>query len=135
VPEAVSVARIHSYSLSKSTWAEQRESLKDGFLSRLDEYVPNIRNTVEFIEVLTTWDIKRVFGINQCHVSHIEQSLNQMLSFRPVLGWSNYRLPVQGLYLCGAGTHPSGGVTGAPGHNAAQTVIQDFVSRRVTATQ
>ncbi|MCI4348549.1 MAG: FAD-dependent oxidoreductase, partial [Thermoplasmata archaeon] len=60
------------------------------------------------------------------NVTHLDQTLNQMLSFRPLLGWAHYRTPVDGLYLCGAGTHPGGGVKGAPGHNAAHVILEDL---------
>jgi phytoene dehydrogenase-like protein len=88
-----------------------------------------MREAIEYIEVLSPWHNEKLLDIDQGHVSHIEQCLNQMLSFRPLHGYSDYRMPVKGLYLCGAGTLPGGGVSGAAGHDVAMVVIEDFKKR------
>ena len=118
--------RYTPYRLSGSNWDEKRIELGERFLSAFENYVVDFKKSIEFMEILTPWDVEQLFGMNQGHVSHIEQSLDQLLSFRPIIGWSHYRLPVDGLYLCGAGTHPGGGVMGAAGHNAAMVVQEDL---------
>jgi phytoene dehydrogenase-like protein len=127
-----SMIRFTPYTLRRGNWSERIEELKEKYISINEDYAPNFRSIIDHIEVLSPWHNEQLLGIDQGHVSHIEQSLCQMLSFRPLPGYSNYRLPVEGLYLCGAGTHPGGGVTGAPGHNAAMVVIQDFKASRNT---
>jgi phytoene dehydrogenase-like protein len=118
--------RYTPYTLRKGTWIERKQELMDRFLSIYQVYAPNISQIIENFEVLSPFDIEQIFGINSGHVSHLEQTLNQLLSFRPIIGFSNYRLPIRGLYICGAGTHPGGGVVGAAGHNAASVIIDDF---------
>jgi phytoene dehydrogenase-like protein len=76
--------------------------------------------------VLTPADLERVYGLTGGHPFHGEPSLNQLYVTRPLLGWSRYRGPVKGLYLCGAGAHPGGGVTGGPGQNAAREILRDL---------
>lgn len=121
-----SIIRYTPYRLNRGTWTDRVDELKEKYISTWQEHAPNFGALIEHIEVLSPWHNERLLGIDQGHVSHIEQSLYQMLSFRPLPGYSDYRLPAKGLYLCGAGTHPGGGVSGAPGHNAAMVIIQDF---------
>ncbi len=121
-----SIIRYTPYKLSRGTWIDRVDELKEQYISIWQEHAPNFRASIEHIEVLSPWHNEQLLNIDQGHVSHIEQSLYQMLSFRPLPGYSDYHLPAKGLYLCGAGTHPGGGVTGAPGHNAAMVIIQDF---------
>jgi phytoene dehydrogenase-like protein len=127
-----SMIRFTPYSLRRGDWSDRIEELKEKYISINEVYAPNFRSIIDHIEVLSPWHNEQLLGIDQGHVSHIEQSLSQMLSFRPLPGYSDYRLPIEGLYLCGAGTHPGGGVTGAPGHNAAMVVIGDFEAGRNT---
>jgi len=77
-------------------------------------------------QVLTPLDLERVYGLSEGNIFHGDLSLEQLFFMRPVPGWSQYRSPIAGLYLCGAGAHPGGGVTGAPGHNAAFQVLRDL---------
>ena len=77
-------------------------------------------------QVLTPLDLERVYGLTEGNIFHGDLSLEQLFFMRPVAGWARYRTPVEGLYLCGAGAHPGGGVTGAPGHNAARQVLKDW---------
>jgi len=77
-------------------------------------------------KVLTPLDLEREFNLTRGHIHHGEMSLDQLFAFRPLIGAAQYRTPVKGLYLCGAGTHPGGGVTGAPGLNASREVIRDL---------
>ncbi len=77
-------------------------------------------------QVLTPLDLERTYGLTEGNIFHGDLSLEQLFFMRPVPGWARYRTPVEGLYLCGAGAHPGGGVTGAPGHNAARQVLRDW---------
>jgi phytoene dehydrogenase-like protein len=77
-------------------------------------------------QVLTPLDLEETYGLTGGHPFHGEHALDQLFVARPQLGWSRYRGPVAGLYLCGAGTHPGGGVTGAPGANAAREILKDL---------
>jgi phytoene dehydrogenase-like protein len=82
--------------------------------------------------VLTPLDLERVYGLTEGNIFHGDLTLEQLFFMRPVAGWSQYRTPIEGLYLCGAGAHPGGGVTGAPGHNAAHQVLRDWKRLRFT---
>ena len=84
---------------------------------------------IEAMEVLTPLDLERRFGLTEGNIFHGDLSLDQLFFMRPVPGWARYRTPIEGLYLCGAGAHPGGGVTGAPGHNAARQVLRDLRRR------
>jgi phytoene dehydrogenase-like protein len=77
-------------------------------------------------QTLTPLDLERRFGLTRGNIFHGEMSLDQMFSFRPAPGWGSYRMPVKGLYLCGSGAHPGGGVMGAPGYNAAREILKDI---------
>ena len=77
-------------------------------------------------QIMSPLDLERTFGLIGGDISHGTLSLDQLFCARPMLGYGNYRGPLQGLYMCGAGTHPGGGVTGAPGHNAAREILSDF---------
>ena len=100
---------------------------RSGIRSRASsaDYAPNVPGSVIARRVLTPLDLERTFGITEGNIFHGDLSLDQMFFMRPLPGWSRYRTPIEGLYLCGAGTHPGGGVTGAPGHNAAHVMIAD----------
>jgi phytoene dehydrogenase-like protein len=106
-------------------WDSLRESLGDQVTRIIGRYAPNVPGSVIARRVLTPLDLERTFGITEGNIFHGDLSLDQMFFMRPVPGWSRYRTPIEGLYLCGAGTHPGGGVTGAPGHNAAHVMIAD----------
>jgi phytoene dehydrogenase-like protein len=112
------------YTLREGTWDELREPFGDRVLSLIEEYVPNIRQLVEHRQVLSPLDMERRFGITGGNIFHGEMSLDQMFSMRPVAGWARYRTPVAGLYLCGSGAHPGGGVMGAPGFNCAREMLK-----------
>jgi phytoene dehydrogenase-like protein len=77
-------------------------------------------------QVLTPADLESAFGLTEGHIYHGEMTLDQLYVLRPVPGWSQYRTPVDGLYLCGSGAHPGGGITGAPGYNAARQILRDW---------
>lgn len=113
------------YTLREGTWDELREPFGDRVIGVIEEYVPNIRSIILHREVLTPLDLERRYGITGGNIFHGEMSLDQMFVMRPVAGWARYRTPVRGLYLCGSGAHPGGGVMGAPGYNAAREIIKD----------
>jgi phytoene dehydrogenase-like protein len=113
------------YTLRDTTWDEQREPYSDRILDVIEEYCPNIRSIVVERQTLTPLDLERRFGLTGGNIFHGEMSLDQMFVLRPVAGWARYRTPVKGLYLCGSGAHPGGGVMGAPGHNCAREIIRD----------
>jgi phytoene dehydrogenase-like protein len=112
------------YTLKDSTWDEQREPYAERILDVIEEYCPNIRSIVVERQTLTPLDLERRFGLTGGNIFHGEMSLDQMFVMRPLAGWARYRTPVKGLYLCGSGTHPGGGVMGAPGHNAAREILK-----------
>jgi phytoene dehydrogenase-like protein len=112
------------YTLREGTWDELREPFGDRVISLIAEYAPNIRSIVEHRQVLSPLDLERRFGITGGNIFHGEMSLDQMFVMRPVAGWARYRTPVKGLYLCGSGAHPGGGVMGAPGHNCAREMLK-----------
>jgi phytoene dehydrogenase-like protein len=88
--------------------------------------MPGFEKLVHARQVLTPADLESRFGLTEGHIYHGEMTLNQFLVLRPVPGWAGYRTPVDGLYLCGSGTHPGGGVSGAPGYNAARQILRDW---------
>ena len=112
------------YTLREGSWDELREPFADHIISLIEEYAPNIRAIIEHRQVLTPLDLERRFGITGGNIFHGEMSLDQMFVMRPVAGWARYRTPIQGLYLCGSGAHPGGGVMGAPGYNCAREMLR-----------
>ena len=106
-------------------WDTHRETVADLILSQVEKYAPGFKESVLGRQILSPLDLERIFGLTNGDIMHGHLSLDQMFSARPILGHGNYRAPVKGLYMCGAGTHPGGGVTGAPGHNAAKEIIRD----------
>ncbi len=113
------------YTLRDATWDDLREPFADRVISVIEEYAPNIRSIIEHRQILTPLDLERRFGITGGNIFHGEMSLDQMFVMRPLAGWARYRTPVRGLYLCGSGAHPGGGVMGAPGYNAAREMLKD----------
>jgi phytoene dehydrogenase-like protein len=112
------------YTLRDTTWDIEREPYAERILDVIEEYCPNIRSIVVERQTLTPLDLERRFGITGGNIFHGEMSLDQMFVLRPVAGWAKYRTPVNGLFLCGSGAHPGGGVMGAPGHNAARAILK-----------
>lgn len=121
------------YQLRAGTWDENRELLGDRVLRKIGEYAPNVPGSVIARQVLTPLDLERTYGLTEGNIFHGDLSLEQLFFMRPVPGWSQYRTPIEGLYLCGAGAHPGGGVTGAPGHNAAHQAVRDWKKGRFKA--
>lgn len=118
------------YHLASGSWDDLREAYGDRVVETLAEYAPNLPKAILARDVVTPLDLERRYGLTEAHQSHGEMGPDQFFSFRPVPGWANYRMPVKGLYLCGAGTHPGGGVSGAPGYNGAHAVLEDWETLR-----
>jgi len=114
------------FRLKQGDWDAVRSELGETVLRTLEEYAPGISGLVLHRQVLTPLDLERTYGLTGGHPFHGEPSLNQLFTMRPLLGLGRYRGPLPGLYLCGAGAHPGGGVTGAPGANAAREILRDL---------
>jgi phytoene dehydrogenase-like protein len=114
------------YRLRQGTWDEKRELLGDRVVRKIAEYAPNVPGAIIARQVLTPLDLERTYGLTEGNIFHGDLNLEQLFFMRPVPGWSQYRTPIAGLYLCGAGAHPGGGDTGAPGHNAAHQALRDW---------
>jgi phytoene dehydrogenase-like protein len=114
------------YRLRSGSWASEREALGDLVTRTLEEYAPGFASLVVARQVLTPLDLEETYGLTGGHPFHGEPSLDQMFLARPLIGWARYRAPVAGLYMCGAGTHPGGGVTGGPAMNAAREILKDL---------
>jgi phytoene dehydrogenase-like protein len=119
------------YRVRQSNWDDERELLGNRVVKKIAEYAPNVPNAIVARQVLTPLDLERTYGLTEGNIFHGDLRLEQLFFMRPVSGWSQYRTPVDGLYLCGAGAHPGGGVTGAPGHNAAHQVLRDWRKGRL----
>jgi phytoene dehydrogenase-like protein len=113
------------------SWDLHREAVADLMIDTVDSYAPNFKASVLGRQINSPLDLERTFGLIGGDIFHGALTLDQMFSARPMLGHGNYRGPLPGLYMCGSGTHPGGGVTGAPGHNAAREIIADFSKRRL----
>jgi phytoene dehydrogenase-like protein len=112
------------------SWDEVRDQVADLMLDTVERYAPGFRASVIARRVLSPLDLEREFGLSGGDIFHGALALDQLFSARPVLGHGDYRGPLKGLYMCGAGTHPGGGVTGVPGHNAAREILRDARRRR-----
>ena len=129
-PKGAHVMSIHvqytPYELKGGGWNSQREQFGDTVVHTLSDFAPNLRELIVHRQILTPLDLEQTYGLTGGHIFHGEHSLDQFFAFRPILGWAQYRTPIKCLYLCGAGTHPGGGVTGAPGANASREIIKDL---------
>jgi phytoene dehydrogenase-like protein len=109
-----------------ASWDAHREEVADVMIDLVNVHAPNFKAAVLGRQIMSPLDLERTFGLIGGDIFHGALSLDQLFSARPMLGHGDYRGPLKGLYMCGAGTHPGGGVTGAPGHNAAREIIADF---------
>jgi phytoene dehydrogenase-like protein len=109
-----------------ASWDDHRERVADVMIDLVNTHAPNFKASVLGRQIMSPLDLERVFGLVGGDIFHGALSLDQLFSARPMLGHGDYRGPLQGLYMCGSGTHPGGGVTGAPGHNAAREILADF---------
>jgi phytoene dehydrogenase-like protein len=114
------------YHLRDGSWDDKRELLGDRVVKKIAEYAPNVAGAVVARQVLTPLDLERTYGLTEGNIFHGDLRLEQLFFMRPVPGCAQYRTPIDGLYLCGAGAHPGGGVTGGPGRNAAHQVLRDW---------
>jgi len=119
------------YHLREGNWDEKRELLGDRVVKKIAEHAPNVPGAIVARQVLTPLDLERTYGLTEGNIFHGDLRLEQLFFMRPVPGWSQYRTPIAGLYLCGAGAHPGGGVTGAPGRNAAHQALRDWKKGRL----
>jgi phytoene dehydrogenase-like protein len=115
-----------------ASWDEHKETVADLMIETVDAYAPNFKASVLGRQVLSPLDLERTFGLLDGDIFHGRLTLDQLFSARPMVGHADYRSPIPGLYMCGSGTHPGGGVTGAPGHNAAREILRDVKRRRVS---
>ncbi len=107
------------------SWDDHRDEVADLMLRTVEAFAPGFRNSVIGVQAFSPLDLERTFGLTGGDIMHGRLEFDQMFSARPVLGHGNYRSPIRGLYMCGAGTHPGGGVSGIPGHNAAREILRD----------
>ncbi|MBI1365956.1 MAG: FAD-dependent oxidoreductase [Alphaproteobacteria bacterium] len=114
-----------------ASWDDKREAAAETIIETVTKYAPNFKASIIAKQIHSPLDLERKFGLVGGDIMHGRLSLDQMFSTRPQPGYADYRMPVKGLYLCGSGAHPGGGVTGAPGHNAAKVIISDFRARRM----
>ena len=129
-PEGKHVASLFcqqfAYSLPGGRrWQDEREKAADHIIDTVEQHAPGFKASILGRQILSPLDIEEKLGLIGGDIFHGKMSLDQLFSARPVLGHGAYRAPVKGLYMCGSGTHPGGGVTGAPGHNAAAQIIKD----------
>jgi phytoene dehydrogenase-like protein len=109
-----------------ASWDDHREEVADVMIDLVNSHAPNFKGSILGRQIMSPLDLERTFGLIGGDIFHGALSLDQLFSARPMLGHGDYRGPLRGLYMCGSGTHPGGGVTGAPGHNAAREIIADF---------
>jgi phytoene dehydrogenase-like protein len=113
------------YVLRNSNWDAEREKVGDKVVETIGRYAPNVPGAVLARKVLTPFDLEQTFGITEGNIFHGDINMGQLFFLRPIPGWAQYNAPIRNLYLCGAGTHPGGGVTGAPGYNAAHKILRE----------
>jgi len=108
------------------SWEKERARAVDGIIALIERFCPGIRKLILGVQAFSPVDLERVFGLTGGDVYHGRLDPDQLFSLRPHPAAASYRTPIRGLYLCGAGTHPGGGVSGVPGHNAARRVLKDW---------
>lgn len=114
------------YELKRTSWEGFKPEAEETVLRTLEEFAPDIRAAIDHTQVVSPVDIERTIGLSGGNIFQGNMTPDQIFRFRPLIGWSGYRTPIPGLYLCASTAHPGGGVMGAPGHNAAQTVLADL---------
>lgn len=122
---ALCFTQFGPYHLAEGSWETERATYGKRVVDLLDGYLPGFADSVEHMEVLAPPDLEARYGLVGGNIMHGELTVDQMFSLRPVPGYADYRTPLKGLYLCGSGTHPGGGVMAIPGRNAAKTVLRD----------
>jgi phytoene dehydrogenase-like protein len=129
-PEGMHIASLFCQQFAPAlpagrNWDEEREAVADLIIDTVNDHAPNFRASVIARQIHSPLDLERKFGLIGGDIFHGAMGLDQLWAARPVLGHGDYRAPIRGLYMCGSGTHPGGGVTGAPGHNAAHEILRD----------
>ncbi len=120
-------AQYAPYKLKDAQWdSKAKERFADRCIEALAEYAPNIKEIILHRQVISPLDLEQEYGLTGGNIFHGEMALDQLFFIRPVAGWARYRTPIRNLYLCGSGTHPGGGVMGAPGYNAAREILKDW---------
>jgi phytoene dehydrogenase-like protein len=114
-----------------SGWEARADEAADHIVATVDRYAPGFAASVVGRLVLSPWHLEQRFGLTRGDIFHGKMGLDQLFSTRPLLGHADYSMPLPGLYLCGSGAHPGGGVTGAPGHNAAHAILKDRRKLRI----
>jgi len=114
------------YRLKQGDWSQQRDALADTIIKTLATYAPDLPSKILAQQILTPKDLEDTYGLTGGHAFHGELALDQIFTMRPLLGWARYRMPVKDLYLCGNGTHPGNGITGASGANTAREILKDL---------
>ena len=114
------------FKLKEGNWDSRRHDLGHAVVKTLTAYAPNLPNLIEYMQVITPLDFERSYGFTGGHIFHGELALDQLFTMRPILDWARYKTPIRGLFLCGSGTHPGNGLTGASGANAAREIIRDL---------
>ena len=122
-------AQFAPYQLKEGDWTTRGERFADCVIETLSTYAPKLKELILHRQIITPLDLEQTYGLAGGHILHGEPALDQLFTFRPLIGWAQYRTPIRGLYLCGAGTHPGGGVTGAPGANASREILKDFKAK------
>lgn len=133
-PEGKHVMSIYMqhapYKLKGATWDGQRTALGDTVVKTLAQYAPDLPEKILSHQIITPQDLEDNYGLTGGHIFHGELALDQVFTMRPMLDWARYRTPIQGLYMCGSGTHPGTGLTGGSGQNAAREIVKDLKARR-----
>jgi phytoene dehydrogenase-like protein len=127
-------AQYAPYQLAEGTWEERRDEIGDIVIATLERYAPGLSEIIEHRLVLGPPDLEARFGLTGGNIFHGEILPDWLFERRPADGWHRHRTPLPGLYLCGSGAHPGGGVTGAPGRNAARAVLEDRVAGGLSST-
>jgi phytoene dehydrogenase-like protein len=131
-PAGAHVMSIHvqftPYALRGEAWSGRRAELVRIVVDTLAEHAPDLPGLIVGQQVLTPVDLETEYGLSGGHLLHGEPALDQLFSFRPLIGWAQYRSPIAGLYLCGSGTHPGGAISGACGANASREILKDLRS-------
>ena len=112
------------YRLKSGDWSQQRDALRDAIIKTLAAYAPDLPSKILAAQILTPNDLEETYGLSGGHLYHGELALDQLFTMRPLLGWARYATPVENLFLCGSGTHPGNGLTGASGANAAREILK-----------
>lgn len=120
-------AQYAPFTLKDGFWDQTtKDQFADRCINALADYAPNIKNIIQHRQVISPFDMEVEYGLTGGNIFHGEMDLDQLFFMRPAAGWAQYRTPIRGLYLCGSGTHPGGGVMGAPGFNAAREILKDL---------